>query len=119
MMQRAVKVCEAGTLVVTAAFVILLFVNEPSKPPPVPAVGTANAGAAIYSTRCAGCHGADGGGGFGPTLGGGVVAAKYPNAADQVAVVTKGRGSMPTFGDSLTAEQIAAVVSYTRDQLGR
>jgi cytochrome c oxidase subunit 2 len=119
MMQRAVKVFEVGTLVVTAAFVILLFVNEPAKPLPVPAAGTANAGAAIFATRCAGCHGADGGGGFGPTLGGGVVAAKYPNLADQVAVVAKGRGSMPSFGDTLSTEQLAAVVAYTRDELGR
>jgi mono/diheme cytochrome c family protein len=117
--QRIVKVAEVGTLVVTAAFVILLFVNEPAKPLPVPAAGTADAGAVIFSTRCAGCHGSDGGGGFGPTLGNGVVVAKYPDPAAQVAVVTNGRGSMPSFAASLTPEQIAAVVAYTRDTLGR
>ena len=116
MLKRLVKPVEVATLVITAAFVILLFVNEPAKLPPAPAAGTANAGAAIFSTRCATCHGADGSGGFGPTLAG-VVAQKYPNAADQVAVVTNGRGSMPSFASSLTPEQIAAVVGYTRTDL--
>ena len=119
MLKRTVRLVEVLTLVVTAAFVILLFVNEPAKPLPVPEAGTAGSGAAIFATRCAGCHGADGGGGFGPTIGGGVVVARYPNVADQVAVVTEGRGAMPSFRDSLTPEQIAAVVAYTRDELGR
>jgi mono/diheme cytochrome c family protein len=119
MWQRAVRIVELGTLVVTAAFVILLFVNEPAKPAAVPAAGTADLGASIYATRCASCHSSDGSGGFGPALGGGVVLARFPDAADQIGVVTNGRGSMPSFGDSLTPEQIAAVVAYTRDQLGR
>jgi mono/diheme cytochrome c family protein len=117
-MDAVVKVVQRITGFVAAAFVILLFVNEPAKPAPVPKVGTANAGAAIFASRCAGCHSADGGGGFGPALRGGIVVTHFPNAADQVAVVTKGRGSMPSFEDSLTAEQIAAVVEYTRTGLG-
>jgi mono/diheme cytochrome c family protein len=119
MWERPVRGLEIATLVVTAAFVILLFVNEPAKPVPVPAAGTADAGASIYATRCAGCHSADGSGGFGPALGGGVVVSTFPDAADQVALVKGGRGSMPSFSTSLTDEQIAAVVAYTRDQLGR
>ena len=79
--------------------------------PPTPA-------ASIYATRCASCHGADGGGGFGPPLGGGIVVERYPNPADQIAVVTNGRGSMPSFAGSLTPEQIAAVVEFTRTGLG-
>ena len=42
----------------------------------------------------------------------------FPDAADQEAVVANGRGSMPAFADSLTPEQIAAVVEYTRTGLG-
>jgi len=117
MWQRAVRIMELGTLVVTAAFVILLFVNEPAQPAPTPKAGTANSGAAIYATRCATCHGEDGGGSFGPALGGGVVVGRFPDPNDQIAVVTKGRGSMPSFADSLTPEQIAAVVDYTRNDL--
>ena len=55
-----------------------------------PAAGTANAGAAIYATRCASCHGEDGGGSFGPALGGGVVVGRFPDPDDQIAVVTEG-----------------------------
>ena len=41
----------------------------------------------------------------------------YPDPADQIAVVTNGRGGMPAFGDRLSAEEIAAVVEYTRTVL--
>ncbi|HEX9258596.1 MAG TPA: cytochrome c [Acidimicrobiales bacterium] len=116
---RVVRGAELATLVMTAAFAILLFVNEPAKPAPVPKVGTANAGSAIFASRCASCHASDGSGGFGPALGNGVSVGRFPNAADQIAVVKGGRGSMPSFAGSLTDEQIAAVVAFTRDELGR
>jgi mono/diheme cytochrome c family protein len=116
-MDALVKVVQRLTGFVAAAFVVLLFVNEPAKPAPVPAVGTANAGQAIFSARCASCHGADGGGGFGPALRGGVVVAAFPDPAAQVTVVRGGRGSMPSFEGSLTPEQLAAVVEYTRTGL--
>jgi cytochrome c6 len=117
-LNRVVHVVQVIAVVTVAAFVILLFVNEPAQPAPVPAAGTADTGAAIFATRCASCHGADGGGSFGPALGGGVVVGQFPDAADEVAVVTGGRGSMPSFASSLTEEQIAAVVEYTRSGLG-
>jgi mono/diheme cytochrome c family protein len=116
MLKRLVRPAEIATLVITAAFAILLFVNEPAKPPPVPAAGTANAGQAIFATRCASCHARDGSGGFGPALAG-VVADRFPDPAAQIAVVSEGRGSMPSFASSLTPEQIAAVVEYTRTGL--
>jgi mono/diheme cytochrome c family protein len=115
-LDRVVRFVQVVTAVATAAFVILLFTNEPQKPAAVPAAGP-DTGHAIFATRCAACHGADGEGGFGPTLAG-VVAQRYPNPADQIAVVANGRGSMPSFADSLTPEQIAAVVEYTRNELG-
>jgi mono/diheme cytochrome c family protein len=117
-LDRIVHIVQIITAVLVAAFVILLFVNEPAQPAPVPAAGSANAGATLYSTRCASCHGSDGGGSFGPALGGGVAVGRFPNAADQITVVSQGRGSMPSFADSLTPEQIAAVVEYTRTDLG-
>jgi mono/diheme cytochrome c family protein len=115
---RAVHAVQLAALVVTAAFVLLLFVNEPAKPAAIPAVGTDQAGAAIYSTRCAGCHGSDGGGGFGPALGNGIVAERYPDPADQAAVIANGQGAMPGFDGSLSPEQITAVVTFTRTELG-
>jgi mono/diheme cytochrome c family protein len=42
----------------------------------------------------------------------------FPDAADQVAVVTNGQGGMPDFGNDLTPEQIDAVVEFTRTDLG-
>jgi mono/diheme cytochrome c family protein len=115
---RAVNAVQLATLIVAAAFVLLLFVNEPAQPAAIPAVGTDQAGAAIYSTRCAGCHGTDGGGGFGPALANGIVAERFPDPADQAAVIEEGRGAMPSFADSLTPEQITAVVTFTRTELG-
>jgi mono/diheme cytochrome c family protein len=113
---RAVRFVQMIAAVATAAFVILLFTNEPQKPAAIPKSGP-ETGQAIFSTRCASCHGADGGGGFGPALAG-VVTKRFPNPADQQAVVANGRGSMPSFSDSLTPEQIAAVVAFTRTKLG-
>lgn len=74
-------------------------------------------GAAIYRANCATCHGAAGQGFVGPALAG-VVATKYPDVADQIAVVTNGRGAMPGFGSRLSAEQIRSVVDHTRTKLG-
>jgi mono/diheme cytochrome c family protein len=115
-LDRVVRSVQVVTAVATAAFVILLFTNEPARPAAIPNAGP-DTGQAIFATRCASCHGADGGGGFGPTLAG-VVVRRYPNPADQEAVVANGRGSMPSFAGSLTRDQIAAVVAYTRTKLG-
>jgi mono/diheme cytochrome c family protein len=117
-LDRVVHIVQIVTAVVAAAVVILLFVNEPAQPAPVPAAGTQDEGATLYSTRCASCHGEDGGGSFGPALGAGVAVGRFPDAADQIAVVSEGRGSMPGFADTLTPEQLAAVVEYTRTGLG-
>ncbi len=84
-----------------------------------PSGSDASAGSAIYRDSCASCHGVTGGGGVGPALGDGAVVESYPDEADQVAVVTEGRGSMPAFEGTLSDEQIAEVVRYTRDDLGR
>ena len=75
-------------------------------------------GPGIYRAYCATCHGAAGQGFVGPALAG-VVATKYPDVDDQIAVVTNGRGSMPAWGSRLSPAQIRAVVDYTRTTLGR
>jgi mono/diheme cytochrome c family protein len=71
-------------------------------------------GPAIYSTYCATCHGTQGQGVVGPSLVD--MAEKYPNVADQVALVTSGKGQMPAWGGRLTTEQIQTVVDYTRTE---
>lgn len=74
-------------------------------------------GRQIYRNRCAGCHGGAGEGGRGPRLGEGAVVEAYPDIADQVAVVTDGRGGMPAWGGVLDAAEIDAVVRFTREVL--
>jgi mono/diheme cytochrome c family protein len=46
------------------------------------------------------------------------VVTRFPDPAAQIAVVTDGRRGMPSFGGSLSADEIAAIVEYTRTILG-
>jgi mono/diheme cytochrome c family protein len=84
-----------------------------------PYVFTEQGGEAIYRGVCAGCHMPDGSGASGagtyPSLAGDprLAAIGYP-----VGVVLRGRKAMPPFGDSLTNDQVAAVVTYIRTGLG-
>lgn len=72
-------------------------------------------GEQIYAARCASCHGAGGEGGVGPSLVG--VTERFPSAADQEALVRSGRGAMPAFDGTLSADDIAAVVAFEREVL--
>lgn len=95
----------------------------------------------LYVARCAACHGATGGGGAGPSFTGGAVLTTFPagscsTADGHVAWVAAGSsgwpaptyganakpvggvGVMPAFGESLTAEELAAVVLYERVNFG-
>jgi mono/diheme cytochrome c family protein len=58
---------------------------------------------------------------MGPKLAG-VVANRYPNIEDQMAVIRDGKSSMPAFGGSsssaLSDEDIEAVARYEREVLG-
>lgn len=76
-------------------------------------------GREVYAERCASCHGVDGGGAFGPGLGGGKVVERFPRVEEHRAVVVEGRGSMPAWGERLSDEEIDAVVRYERELLGR
>jgi len=96
------------------AFVVLLFVNDPDDGGGSEGGGGPADGATVFSENCAGCHGADAGGGSGPPLDDGIVVTNFPDVQDQIDVVTNGRGPMPSFGDRLSAEEVQAVVDYTR-----
>jgi len=73
----------------------------------------------VYESRCANCHGTNGQGGRGPQLNDGASVAAYPDPADMVAVVAIGlNAAMPAFGESLSPEEIDAVVAYVREVLG-
>ncbi len=71
-------------------------------------------GAGIYAQQCAACHGADLAGGIGPALGAGSEATTSSDE-ELTAVIAAGQGAMPGFQDSLTTEEIAALVGYLRE----
>jgi mono/diheme cytochrome c family protein len=86
--------------------------------PPRPTDPVLSQGYDVYNARCASCHGKGGGGGLGPKLAG-TVTARYPDIADQETVIRDGKGSMPKFSTSLSAEEITAVARYEREVLGQ
>lgn len=66
---------------------------------------------ALFAARCAGCHGADGKGGYGPDLSGAYEFGKTPEAI--TTSITKGReGKMPAFGGQLSSAEIEALAGY-------
>ena len=87
----------------------------------VPEVSSGDAvlvqGREIYLRNCVGCHGAAGGGGTGSKLNEGIVVANYPDPADQIDLIANGRNQMPAFTGKLTADEIEAVVRFTREAL--
>ncbi|MET0884258.1 MAG: cytochrome c [Acidimicrobiales bacterium] len=116
--KRLVDVVQYLVLAMAVVFVIALFTNDGSSRSPTTAgTGGAVAGDAVFASNCAGCHGADGRGGVGPALADGAVVEAFPDAADQVVVITEGRNGMPAFGERLTAAEIQAVTDYTRGDL--
>lgn len=141
MLRRFAYGVEAVVGVAFLLTLVLLFTNEPTKftstpGNPAPAVDAYGLpvgpqapaesaalpagpdGAAIYSQRCSTCHGDSGGGGIGPALADGRMTTRFPDAADQIEIVTVGRGQMPSFSDrGLTTAEIAAVVEFTRTSL--
>jgi mono/diheme cytochrome c family protein len=118
MFKRVVDWVEALALAGALVFVIALFVNDgDGGGGDGSAAGTESPGAVIFADNCARCHGADGGGGVGPQLSDGAVVEAFPDIADQIAVITDGRGGMPSFGDALDPDEIEAVAVYTREEL--
>jgi mono/diheme cytochrome c family protein len=76
-------------------------------------------GEALYRSICQGCHMPDAKG----AIGAGTYPAlandpKLAEAAYPVSVVLHGQKAMPWFGDDLSDEQVAAVVSYIRTHFG-
>lgn len=76
-------------------------------------------GADLYHNICQGCHMPDAQGAAGAGAYPALAANKHLQAAlYPVGVVMSGRRAMPSFGDMLTDEQIAAVVNFVRTSFG-
>jgi mono/diheme cytochrome c family protein len=119
--KRVVQVVELLALLGAIVFVVALFANEPEDvetdavDEPTEEVAPEDVdGAAIFSERCASCHGADGEGRNGPQLSDGRAVERFPDVQAQIDVVTDGRGGMPSFESRLSEAEIQAVVEYTR-----
>ena len=81
--------------------------------------GSMDAGA-LFKTKCAMCHGADGTGQtpMGEKLG--IKSYKSPDIqkqsdADIKNAIINGKGKMPAFGQRLTPDQVDALVKYIRE----
>ena len=74
-----------------------------------------SAGEQVYTGNCASCHQPNGEGtsAFPSLAGSGLLTSGDPTSAIQI--VVNGQGQMPAFGDSLSADDIAAVLSYERN----
>ncbi len=73
--------------------------------------GDAAEGEAIFSSNCAGCHGADGTNGSAPSIAG------EDERNEIIEVVYQGEDEMPGFGDTLTSQEIADVAAYVIESL--
>ena len=82
---------------------------------PAPGDGEeAVSGEDVYGENCARCHGESGQGGSGPAMEG---VADRLSEADHLEIVREGRSAMPAWEDTLSEEEIAAVVDYERTVL--
>jgi cytochrome c oxidase subunit 2 len=75
-------------------------------------------GAAVYAKNCVTCHGAEGKGipGAFPAITASPVVTGDINA--QTKLVLNGKGGMPAFAKMLKADELAQVITYTRNSLG-
>jgi mono/diheme cytochrome c family protein len=94
-----------------AALLAFSFVNISAASP--------DAGAALYKTKCAACHGADGKGATAVGKSDSIRDLGSPEVQTQSdaalnTIITSGKGKMPPYGKSLKPEQITALVVYVR-----
>ncbi|MGC7871994.1 c-type cytochrome [Desulfosporosinus sp. SYSU MS00001] len=66
-------------------------------------------GAALYTTNCAGCHGATGAGTSGPAIN---TDEWKNNSAKVQGVIKKGQGTMPSFSGKLNDTQVKAIGDF-------
>ena len=86
---------------------------KPATSTPTPAATTATEmdGKELFAKHCAGCHGAEGKGAFGPDLSADYQYGKTETAAQES--ISSGRpGNMPAFDQKLSPEEIKALTDF-------
>ena len=79
----------------------------------IPQAAHAQDAAALYKSKCAMCHGADGAKAAGHDLSSAAV--QKESDADLTAVITDGKSpKMPKYGDKLKPEEVKGLVAYIR-----
>ena len=83
-----------------------------------------DASAALYKSKCAGCHGPDGVGGTPAGKALKVTDFHDPDVqkmsdADLTAIVAMGKNKMPAYGKTLKPEEIKGLVAYVRELGGK
>jgi len=106
-MRKAVIIGAAGLALVSSAVVAQVAA------PNADVMATGQRG---YTQNCASCHGAEGGGGAGPTLAGNPVVQSTLGTVQMIITGYLGHG-MPPFGH-LSDEVIAGISTYVRNSWG-
>jgi cytochrome c6 len=96
------------TIVATLGFIVAL-----------PSFGAASPDAALYKTKCAACHGADGGG---QTPVGKSMKVKDLRSdevqkqtdVDLTKTISGGKGKMPAYGKQLSTAQVEGLIAFIR-----
>ncbi len=112
---EVVRSVALGAGLVLAGFALASCGSDDTATPSDPVLAQ---GQRVYDTNCASCHGRKGDGGLAPKLAG-LMTSRYPDIADQEAVIANGRANMPGFAQRLSAEEINAVARYEREFLGQ
>ncbi len=110
------RLCSASAVAVFAFLLVFSF----GAPRPVFAVAAnPSEGGAFFKSKCAMCHGPDGSGNTALGKAMGIVdlrsalVQKLPNV-QLSAIISKGKGKMPAFGDSLSKPQTKALIAFIR-----
>src|SRR2546423_11986010 len=105
MFKKVVNAVEAVALIGALVLVIVALTYRPAGSARSVGNYVPAAGSQVFASHCSACHGDRGQGGIGPRLAGSVTT-RFPNVADETAVVTDGRGGMPAWGTTLSPAEI-------------
>ncbi len=111
MFKRIVDIVQWIVAALTVVTVVVLFTAEPTVATEV--APDLTAGAEVFSSNCAACHGASGEGGIGPAVIGEGTLTRFETADEVLTFVSVGSpGSMPGFETRLTPDDLNDVAQF-------